>query len=215
MQQLKTTLLELQLKRSDLLSKYAPTYRPVLELEKQIGETKNAIRAAENAPLRDQTTDQNPLYQWLKGELAKAQADLTSLQARKYATVQGLTQFEASADRLNRTGLKEADLLREQKSTESNYLLYQRKREEARIMDAMDQRRMVNVSLAQEPSFPLLPTRGLLMYVLVGLILGTLAAGFAVLALEVTDQTLHTPADVQHALGIPVIASLPHPVRSA
>ena len=215
MQQLKSTLLELQLKRSDLLSKYAPTYRPVVEVEKQIAETQQAIAAAENAPLRDQTTDQNPLYSWLKGELARAKADLTALQARRESTIQGIAQFENSAEQLNRSGLQQADLLREAKANEENYLLYRRKREEARIMDALDQRRMVNVSLAQQPTLPVLPTRGLLTYILLGLLTGLAASAIAVFAVEVTDHTFHTPEDVQHALGIPVIASLPAPKEAA
>ena len=40
---LETTLLNLELKRSDMLTKYAPTYQPVLELESQIADTERCV----------------------------------------------------------------------------------------------------------------------------------------------------------------------------
>ncbi len=66
LEQLKSTLLTLQLKRTELLTKYAPTYRPVQEVDEQIAETKSAIASAEAKPIREESTDQNPNYQWVK-----------------------------------------------------------------------------------------------------------------------------------------------------
>ena len=45
LQQLKSTLLNLQLKRTELLTKYEPTYRLVQEVDQQIADAKNAISA--------------------------------------------------------------------------------------------------------------------------------------------------------------------------
>jgi len=49
MQDMKSKLLELELKRTELLSKFEPTYRPVQEVEEEIAQTKAAIEAAEKA----------------------------------------------------------------------------------------------------------------------------------------------------------------------
>src|SRR5579864_3714229 len=43
MEKLKSTLLELELKRSALLTKFEPTYRPVQEIEQQIAQARDAI----------------------------------------------------------------------------------------------------------------------------------------------------------------------------
>ena len=85
MEQLKSTLLNLELKRTELLTKYEPTYRLVQEVDQQIADAKNAISAEESKPLRDETSDQNPDYQWVQAELTKAQADLSGLKARAAA----------------------------------------------------------------------------------------------------------------------------------
>src|SRR5437879_4028679 len=63
MQNMKSKLLELELKRTELLTKFEPTYRPVQEVEQQISQTRAAIAAAEKAPLRDETTDRDPTYE--------------------------------------------------------------------------------------------------------------------------------------------------------
>ena len=57
---LKSTLYSLQLRRSDLLTKYQPGYRLVQDVDKQIADTKLAIAAAEAAPSAERTTDQDP-----------------------------------------------------------------------------------------------------------------------------------------------------------
>ena len=85
LQQLKSTLLNLELKRTELLTKYEPTYRLVQEVDRQVVDAKNAISAEESKPIRDQTTDQNPDYRWAQTELTKAQADLSGLRARAAA----------------------------------------------------------------------------------------------------------------------------------
>src|SRR5579862_3095058 len=58
MQQLKTTLLDLELKRTGLLEKFEPDYRPVQEVQKQIEETIDTINKAHNSPDREETTNQ-------------------------------------------------------------------------------------------------------------------------------------------------------------
>src|SRR6202022_4302164 len=71
MEHLKSTLLELELKRSALLTRFEPTYRPVQEVDQQIAQAREAIVAAEKAPLKDETTDRDPTYEALRAELAK------------------------------------------------------------------------------------------------------------------------------------------------
>ena len=66
--QLDATLYTLQTKRSEMLTKYEPTYRQVQDLDKQIEDARAAIEEAKKSPIREETTDQNPTYQWLDSE---------------------------------------------------------------------------------------------------------------------------------------------------
>ncbi len=210
MQQLKATLLQLELKRTELLSKFEPTYRPVVEVEQQIRETQAAIRAEDSQPLRDETTDQNPTNQWVRSELAKANADLSSYRAREAGLTKSVAAYEDRAHELQSKQLQEQDLARAAKSEEEQYLLYVRKREEARISDALDQQRIVNVSVAEAPSVPALPARSFTMYLALGLLLAIFTAIVATVVAEYSDQAVRTSRDLSALPNVPLLAVIPY-----
>ena len=139
LEQLKSTLLNLELKRTELLTKYEPTYRLVQEVDQQIADAKSAISAEESKPIRDETSDQNPDYQWVQAELTKAQADLSGMKARAAAAAAVAAKYHEEAQHLDQNMVIQQNLLQAAKTQEENYLLYERKREEARISNALDQ----------------------------------------------------------------------------
>ena len=209
LQQLKSTLLTLELKRTELLTKYQPGYRLVQEVDKEIADTRSAITAEESKPLKEQTTDRNPTYSWINEELAKAKSDYSALQARATATQAIVTVYQAKAQKLEETGLLQQDLLREAKANEDNYLLYLHKREEARIEEALDRTRILNVGILEQPTVPVTPVRSAAAFGLVGFLLAiVLSAGF-VFGQEYLDSSFRTPAEVLSELRIPVLASVP------
>jgi uncharacterized protein involved in exopolysaccharide biosynthesis len=210
MQQLKTTLLDLELKRTGLLEKFEPDYRPVQELQKQIDQTIATINKAESSPDREETTDRNPSYEWLRAELTKSNADLATLQARAAGTQSVIQQYRAQLGILNAKGAAQENLLREVKEAEGNDLLYKQKREEARIGDALDRQRIVNVAIAEAATVPALPVHP---HWALTLLLGTMLAGFiapgTAFVVDYFDASLRTPDELRDVLQIPVLAVLP------
>jgi len=210
LQQLKGTLVTLELKRTELLTKFQPTYPLVVEIDKEITDTKATLAKEEATPLREETTDQNPTYGWINEELAKAKADLSGLQARETATQAIVNHYEEMAKQLDEKGLTQQDLLRTQKANEANYLLYLKKGEEARIADALDQSNILNVAVTQAPSVPVLPSRSPLLLGLVGLVLAAVVSVGVGILLDYLDKSFRTPTEVTEELGIPVLAAVPH-----
>jgi polysaccharide biosynthesis protein PslE len=208
-QQLKSTLLTLELKRTELLTKYQPEYRLVQEVDKQIADTRSAITAEESKPLKEQTTDRNPTYAWINEELAKAKSDYSSLQARAVATQAIVGVYQAKAQQLEQNGLVQQDLLREAKANEDNYLLYLHKREEARIEEALDRTGILNVGMVEQPTVPVAPVRSAVVFVLVGFLLAMVVSTVLVFTQEYLDSSFRTPAEVLSELKIPVLASVP------
>lgn len=135
LQKLKSTLLDLQLKRTALLTKFEPSYRLVQEVDKQIAEAKETIAAQDQLPLRDETTQLEPNREWAKAELIKAQVDFAALAERAKATATMLTSYEQSAQRLDQQSVQQEQLLKDFEASENKYLLYVNKREEARISE--------------------------------------------------------------------------------
>jgi uncharacterized protein involved in exopolysaccharide biosynthesis len=213
LQQLKGTLLNLELKRTELLTKYQPDYPLVQEVDKQIADTKTSLAKEEASPLHEETTDQNPTFEWVSGEMAKAKADLSGLQARATATQAIVDRYVSSSHQLEDKGILQQDLLRTIKANEENYLLYLKKREEARIAEALNQSNILNVAVAQEPVVPSLPSRSLLTVLLVALLLSTVSSFAVAFALDYLDQSFRTPAEVLSELSVPVLASVPRPLQ--
>jgi uncharacterized protein involved in exopolysaccharide biosynthesis len=206
---LKSSLLELQLKRTQLLTKFEPEHRLVQEVDQQIEQAEATI-ATENAlPLRDETTDKNVQYEWAKSELERSQVQLRGLQAREAATVAQESAYQAMARHLGEDAIAQEDLLSTEKAAQENYLLYVKKQEEARMDDALDERGIVNVTIAEHPVAPALPVWSAWTVLAVGLLAAGSAGTGAALAADYADPAFRTPDDVLAYLNSPVLASIP------
>lgn len=209
MQQLKSTLLTLQLKRTELLTKYEPTYQLVQEVDRQIADTKSSIAAEEAKPVMDESTDQDPNYLSVRTELTRAEANLEGLKARATSAASMAEHYHKTAEHLDESEVTQEGLQRAAKSKEEEYLLYERKREEARISDALDQRGILNVALAEHPIVPALPTRSRMNFgILMLLMAGTFSITLAFVA-DFIDPSFRTPDEASNYLGVPVLAALP------
>jgi len=209
MQQLKTTLLDLELKRTALLEKFKPDYQPVQEVQKQIEETIDAITKAQNSPAREETTDRNPSYEWLRAELTKSNAELASLHARAAETLSVIRQYREQLGVIEVNGAAQENLLREVKEAEGNDLLYKQKREEARIGDALDRQRIVNVAIAEAATVPALPARPRwALTLLAGILLACLVSPGVAFTVDYFDPSLRTPDELRDVLQVPVLAAL-------
>ncbi len=208
MEQLKSTLLNLQLKRTELVQKFDPSYRLVQEVDTQIKQTQAAIESASSSKLQDETTDSNPTYQWVDSELTKAQSQLSSEQARATALALSVAAYEKQASALDQQEITQEALLRDKSTQEANYLLYMKKQEEARISDALDESRIINVAVVEPVTVPVEPARSRPLVLLFGLLAAIVVSlGVAVVA-EYLDPSLRTPEDIQEFLDLPVLASV-------
>ena len=84
-----------------------------------------------------------------------------------------------------------------------------RKREEARITDALDAKRMVNVAIAEAPLVPGTPAHSPAFLALLALAFMSMMSIGVVGGVEYLDKTLHSPRDVERHLQIPVLAAVP------
>lgn len=209
LENLKSTLLTLEMKRTELLTKYQPTYPLVQEVDKQITDTRLALTKEETSPVKEEVTDQNPTYAWVSSELAKAKADLSGFQARETALNAIVGVYMTQAKQMEEQGILQGDLTRTEKADEANYLLYTKKKEEARIEDALDRTRLLNVSVAQAPMLPSLPTRSPWVFALVACLLAAAVSLGVVFAIDYADQSFRTPSEVMSELRIPVLAAVP------
>jgi uncharacterized protein involved in exopolysaccharide biosynthesis len=212
LEKLKSRLLELQLKRTELLTRYEPSYRLVQEVETQIGETRAAIGREEHAPLREETTEKDPNHEWAKAELEKAEVELRALQAGAGTAARELIDSRKQARLLGAASIEQQNLQRTAKSAEEEYLLYVRKREEARIGDALDAQGILNFTLAREPVEPVLPVQSTLSFGFIAFAAASLCSTGLAFAADYMDPAFRSPAEVFACLQAPVLATLPKDV---
>jgi uncharacterized protein involved in exopolysaccharide biosynthesis len=208
-EKLKSKLLELQLQRTALTTKFQPSYRLVQEVDEQIVQTKSAIDTEELKPLRDETTQDDPDFDWAHSERLKTEVELRGLAQKREVAREQISQYRTAAQKLEMNAVAQQDVEQQVKAAEEKYLLYSNKREEARIGDALDQNGLLNVGIAQQPRVPALPVWSFLAATCFSLI-G--ACGFSTAIVFVNDYfapSFRTAAEVFECLGSPVLASLP------
>jgi uncharacterized protein involved in exopolysaccharide biosynthesis len=213
LEKMKTHLLELQLKRTDLLSRFEPSYRMVKEVEQEIADAQAAISNEALTPVRDETTDKDPNYEWARMEMEKAQVQRDGLLARQSDASVQLASLRSFAQQMQSASLDQQDLIRTARAEEDNYLLYLRKREEARIGDALDEQRILNVAIVEPPVAPALPVHSMLVYFLVCFALAMAVSVGIAFTTEYFDPTIRTPDEAYGLLEVPVLAWLPAPAQ--
>jgi uncharacterized protein involved in exopolysaccharide biosynthesis len=211
LEKMKTHLLELQLKRTELLSRFEPSYRLVQEIEQEIAETRAEIAAEALTPVRDETSDKDPNYEWARLEMEKAQVQRDGLRARQSDASTQVAALHTFAERMQSDSMDQQDLTRTAKVEEDNYLLYLRKREEARIGDALDERRILNVAIVEPPVEPALAVHSAFLYFLLAFVLAMAFSIGVAFTTEYFDPTIRTPDEAYSLLEVPVLAWLPAP----
>jgi uncharacterized protein involved in exopolysaccharide biosynthesis len=210
LQELQTRLLTLEFKRTELLKKFQPQYRAVIEVDEQVAQVRAALEAVHRDPVKDETVTANPTRQWVDTELARTRAERAAVAARARALATAVHEYRDKAQDLDQRDLEQQDLARALKSAETKYVLYEQKQEEARISDALDQTRIANVAIAQAPRVPLVPQRSRSLAWLVVLLPFTLTLSLAIaLVVDMYAPGIRTPDDLEQAIRAPVLLSMP------
>jgi polysaccharide biosynthesis transport protein len=207
-QELGSALLAAQTKRTQLLSKYDPSYPLVQEADQEVAAVQAAIADAEKTHYVNHEMDRDPTYEMLREDLAKARSDLASNQASLIANRRSVASIQDQMVRLGTQSLEVADLEREAKADEQNYLLYESKREQERTSDALDRTRIENVAIAVPAALPVLPVHGPLYNVALAFIISLVLSIAITYGVDYIDPSFHSPSQVVETLGIPVVVAI-------
>lgn len=207
--QLNSTLLSLELKRSEMRVKYAPDYPLIQELDAQIADARKSLADAQRSPVEETTTDRTPAQDWIATELAKAETERAALEAKTGATERAVREYKALAQQIDRKSMTQGDLMRDVKTSEDSYLLYLRKREEARISDLLDQKRIVNVSIAEAATVPAFPSLNLGWLIAAGFFGASGISLGAAYAADRMTPLFRSPEEVSRYLDLKVLAAIP------
>jgi uncharacterized protein involved in exopolysaccharide biosynthesis len=208
-QRLKASLLDLQMKRTALLTKYQPNYPLVQEVDKQIAQAREALTDAKSSRVLERTSDRDPNYELVQEDLTRSRAELAGMQAQLATLGKENSSEETQAKTLQKQGVTQQDLMRNAKAAQDNYVLLLHKQEEARVSNELDKWRMFNVSIVQAASVPQLPVHSALWYLIYGGMFGVLFAFASAAGADRLDPTVRTLEDLEAIVGAPVLVALP------
>lgn len=157
-----------------------------------------------------QTSEFNALRDDLDKALAAARAQLTSLGAQKAV-------LAAQVDSLNATlgGMraKKLEVDRRQRDVDTRrdaFVLYSKKLEEARIAAGLERQDLSTVAVVEQPHVDGgSDIRRRVLFVLAASVVGLALGAVVAFGLEFMSDSLRTPADVEYALGVRVLAAIP------
>jgi uncharacterized protein involved in exopolysaccharide biosynthesis len=208
--QIKNSLLTLELQRNELLTRYTPTSSVVKELDNRVEQVKKTLAAEESKIKRQTLTGINAVYQTLETQLALSRGQLAALAARESHLLSHVENYRQQLKDLDARAFELGKLEREVDRKRKAYAKYVVKQEEARISAALDRSKILNLSIvetAKVPFEPVAPQKAVVIMLagVLGLITGL---GVAFLR-ERFDSTVKTPWEVELYAGLPVLAALP------
>jgi uncharacterized protein involved in exopolysaccharide biosynthesis len=209
LQQIKPQVLQLETERAELLSRYRPNSARIREIDAKLLAAHKILDHENQSEVQETTTDQNPTWVALDSQLAQARANAASQAANEATLATQVVQYRQELNQLTTNGLMVERQQREVDSAKDAYLSYLRKGEEARAAQALNQSKILNVSIAQAPDLPLRPDfpnvfLNLLAGIVLALGLGLAAAWFE----ERNDPRLFSVRALEEVCELPVLATL-------
>jgi len=207
-ERLNTSLVDLENKRSELMKRYQPTDRQIVEINEQIATTRAAIAAATTVPAMETATDVNPVWLQLRTAVAVTTGELSGLEAQRAELQQQLKDAQARLDELEQATEPFQALKRKLEETQVDYNLYAQRRDEARVAQALDKEKMLDAALIQPPlASPEVVRPKPALYGAAGLafavLLGTLLALYA----DSSAEQVYTPVQLDELTGVRTVAT--------
>ncbi len=175
----KAQLLALELQERDLLQRYREDSRLVKNVREKIHTVRDFLNAQAATKTENLRSGKNYVYQQIERLLIEAKADRKGQIAQNNSLEEQLSNIEAE---LRDFSKKEATLQMLKQAVEINEKSYKNfvsRLEETRILEAMDNQKLVSVAVIEKPMKPVKPAKPKkALNILVGIILGAALSFF-------------------------------------
>jgi uncharacterized protein involved in exopolysaccharide biosynthesis len=209
--QLSQNLIDKEVERVELLTKYTEKDRHVRDNGEEIAELRsrlNEVKRDEPTVVASEEYRPNPVYDAGVTELLKLEADLREARARQLTLDQELTRTRRQLVDLQEKALDFDHLEQEVTRRRDTLDLYEKRQQEARISEAMDQEKLVNVEVVQRPALPLDPAEDKSIPIVLALLSGLAVSFGGAFGIEYLNRTVRFERDVERHLGLPVLGTV-------
>jgi uncharacterized protein involved in exopolysaccharide biosynthesis len=200
---LKTRLVDLEMQRSELLTKFEPGNAKVRDLNSQIAEARRLLAVEEKTRA---STGGGPLQL----ELTQTQAQLAAVHARIDGLQSRIASGRARLAHLDQIAPEQERLEQNVAAAKDAFLTYSKKAEEARFSNALDASQIVNVTIAERAEVPVRPEPSKSVRILAVAAIMSLFAGVGLaFACDRLDPAVKGSAEAERVTGLPILADIP------
>jgi uncharacterized protein involved in exopolysaccharide biosynthesis len=207
---LNTLLVELENRRTALMTNFKSNDRFVHELDEQIATTKAALADATASTSHEKTTDVDPAWQQLHTNYVQVEINRKQAAVHKANVAGELAALRQELGKTQELTVQFNNLEAQANQAKQNFELYAQKRDQAQIEDAMDEQKLINVAVAQKPTLSYLPVSPKpVSNAVLGAVTSLFLALCAVYLAESGRTTIATPRELDGVSRYPVLATLP------
>lgn len=209
-EQLQSLLVQLQNRRAELLNRYQPTDRLVVEIDKQIQNTGNALKRMTQGRAAEDTTDVSPAWQQIRTGQVQAIVEKRAIASRIESLQSDLANLRKQLAQVQPLFVKYNELQEKVDQARNNFEVFSQKRDQSNIEDAMDEHKLVNIAIAESPTLNYTQVAPKpLLYSVLGMLSALFLAGSAVYFAESFRSTIATPRELGLASRYQVAAAIP------
>jgi len=206
-------LARLLVKQHDIASRYLDSSPVMQDVDRQIAALRAEIAGEPAREDEVERTGVNPVYQTAQAQRLTLATQLAGERARAAQLAAAGAEIDARITELNGTARQYRDLSRERDLLDEAYRGLDRSYAAAEIGDTAARSRTANIRVVQPPERPAVSTSPRAMLVVVGVLVGGLAALAALAIANALRQVFVTARDVAVALDLPVVLAVPGPPR--
>ncbi|MGI4830575.1 MAG: GumC family protein, partial [Janthinobacterium lividum] len=207
-ERLNTSLVDLENHRTELLKRYMPSDRQVVEIDDKIVTTRKAMADAGTHPAGESATDINPVWQQLSVAVATSGGEISGLDGQRLTLKVQVAAAQNRLEELEEATSAYAALRRKVQQSQADYTLYAQRRDEARISEALDREKLFNVGVLQRPLASPQPVRPKpVLYTAVGLVFSFFFGIALALYADLSGGQVHSPAQLEALTGTRTLAT--------
>ncbi|HHF53495.1 MAG TPA: polysaccharide biosynthesis tyrosine autokinase, partial [candidate division WOR-3 bacterium] len=200
-------IIELEVKRAELLEKYTPKHPEIQAIDSQLKAARENIRMILTGATTAKKSIDNPFLEKMLLDFVDNEINYLVLDAKVKALDRVLKEYEKKINYLPSQQLLYARLTRKIEAARNIYNLLMEKLEEARIQEAsqISDARILDYALL--PKYPVSPKKRL--NVILGFILGLMVGIFGAFIVEYLDTSVKDPKEVEDITQKPVLSIIP------
>jgi uncharacterized protein involved in exopolysaccharide biosynthesis len=159
----------------------------------------------------ENTTDVNPAWQQVQSSILENRIERKALEAKSEKLNANVVDLRGQLKELEALEVPFNSLEESVDQARSNFELYSEKRDQAQIEDAMDERKIVNVGIAESPTTTFhAASPQPVLNAAIGLLSAIFLAAGAIYLAEMGRSNFATPRELESFSQFPVLATIPH-----